>query len=203
MLKTAKKIVTLALAGCLLLTLAGCKGDDGIKIDDGNGGNQAMYITPTPIPLGEGALTTLPECKNDKDLILVTNFYQAIKEKDLSKLSPLLSDPSLAGENLFDDYKNVSDIKINKVYALPGTESIDEIVYVYYDVVIDDISVPSLDELYISSSGEAKFVFNGAISHEEHARLVAKAKCDGADQLKEAVNNAFKQVITDNPSLQL
>lgn len=191
-------VLSLFLSICLL---TGCRNDSGIKITEGPG-KADKFVTPTPVPVDEDALTTLPECKNEKVLILVNSYYEALKNRDIDKLAPLLSDPSLAGSRLIDNYSKVTDLTIKKIYQVQGTDPIETIIYVYYELTIENIIIPSLDELYISSDGAARYIFNGTISHDKLNELLNLSKNEGADKLILAVNKAFRKTVEENPGLR-
>lgn len=203
--KNLRRLLGLTLLSFSVIFMTGCKDDNGIKIESGPGALNEIYLTPTvaPAPGTSGIVSsTLPECRNEKEMVLISSYYQAIKTRDLSLISTYLSDSSLATENIFDNFENVTDITIKKIYTVPGTELIDTICYVYYEVSTDQFnSIPSLDELYICTKSSAKYIFNGAISKEEHAKIVAKSSIQAVTDLKDSVNAAFQKALNENEGL--
>lgn len=208
MIKTIKKNKAFPLLLLILCmsVLTACKDDNGIKLETGRGDADDIYMTPTPAPEPgtEGIISSsLSECRNEKEMVLISEYYQAIKERDLSHLAVCLSDSSLANENIFNDYKNITDISIKKIYTIPGEGPVDTICYIYYEVSVDGYAgIPSLDEIYTCTGAGAKKIYNGAISKEDYAKLTSKSDIDAVRKLKELVNNEFLRKLEENEGLK-
>ena len=188
-----------------LFLLTACS-DGEIKKEDSSS-DKHYYITPTPVTNkpDDGIVTGLKLCDVEVVRLLAASYYSALKNKDMTKLKPLVSDPDSLKDSMFVNFENVEAINVRHVYMLDGETPLDYVIYVYYELKFKDIDtpVPSLDELFVTKNGDNYYVMNGPVPAIAYNNVLGVIKANqGVKELVDSVNRLFEKALSEDENLK-
>lgn len=207
------------LGGAILLIVAvlffgirACIGDKGESADDGQQTAQIDDQGNDPSSSNDGEANdekkedTNPLEKNNADITaLVTQYYQALGEKDTDTLKTLTVDFIPSDESRIANARYIQRYVVKDVYSKKGLDDDSYVAYVSFEYYCEgiDTPVPALSQMYIvkDDSGAYKIVATAEDNGEISAYMSERLNDGDVKLLYDEVKAANDQAQANDPEL--